>query len=483
MQIKNEIPKEKYLVMIRGLTDCVFFINYYLDYLVEWFHIEWINAFENNNFVCLLAPRGHGKTYLVAGYIIWKIITQPNIRILIVTVNQNKASEMMTTVKNNLEFNTKLTDTFGEQVGNLWSSDKIRVKKAGWTHKEPTLQVLGVNSSQVSSHYDMIVLDDVVDDKNVATEHKRGEVIRWYDGTLFPQLEPAGKIFNIGTKWHMADFHSYIERDKTFVIKKYKAIIKEPGVGGVPLNAKPEVLWPFRFPYEDEWRIDEKGNKKLYVGLKTIRDKKIGSIQFAMQYQNEVIQTEDSPIKQEWIQSAINKYETLESMPDYMEKYMGVDLASQGKESDYFTIVVIGLDNLNNMYILDCYRDKLSMTNQLDEIYKHDKFHNPIKIGVESVAGQKIIVDEWKEDSTLPIIPMKSSWVNDKWTRVNRLSVLFETGRVFLPKRFIHLTDELLEFPRGEHDDCIDALCFAYQSADKGKVTDWKKIINIIKSR
>ena len=470
--------EEKYLKIIKALASPEYFITEILGYEVKDFHKEWLEAFQKYNFINLLAPRGHGKTALTAGFILWLIITNPKIRILIVTVNQSKADEMMNTIKDNLSKNEKLTDLFGNQVGGLWSASKIRVKRAGWAHKEPTVQVLGVSSSQVSSHYDLIVLDDIVDEKNSTTELRRREVKNWYQSTLWPMLEPGGRVINIGTRWHADDFHHYLSECEEFKTLIYKAIIQEPVDGKEPI-----VLWPERFPYYDEVRTDENGNEIIIKGLKTIRDKMIGQVAFEMQYQNQIVQTADSPIQFDWVREATEKWDE-SKIPVGIRTYLGVDLAAgKGKESDFFAIVVIGIDKNENVYILDTYRDKLTMSNQLSKIFEFDYKYNPVKIGIESVAGQKIVTDEWRETTDLPIVPMKSSWVNDRHTRVQRLSVLFETGRITLSKRHHILIDELLSFPRGQHDDCLDALCFAYQAHRGQKSTNWQKLASIIKSR
>ena len=446
-----------------------------LKFEVKPFHEEWIEAFENNSYLVLLAPRGHGKTSIVGAYIIWKIITNPDIRILIVTVNQQKADEMMNIIKGNLESNSKLIEYFGDQRGGIWSSSQIKIKKASWKHKEPTLQVLGLTSSQISSHYDLIILDDIVDDKNSATEHRRRALISWYNNALMPMLEPGGRVFDIGTKWHALDIHSYLSNLPIYKTLIYKAIIKEPD--DEHPDIEPEVLWPERFPYYDIFK-----DNKLLIGLKTIRDKHIGRVAFAMQYQNEIIQTEDAPIKLEWIEQSKERWDELSIPPD-IRRYIGVDLASKGTGMDYFSLTVIGKDKSNNIYVLDSVRANETMGKQLEIIKSYDAKWAPISIGIESNAAQKIITDEWISTTSLPIVQLKSSWVNDKWSRVERLAVLFETGRIILKPTLLNLIDELTEFPRGKHDDSIDSLSFAIQLSEKDTAPSWKEYADIITAK
>jgi phage terminase large subunit-like protein len=107
-----------------------------------------------------------------------------------------------------------------------------------------------------------------------------------------------------------------------------------------------------------------------------------------------------------------------------------------------------------------------------------------MKIGIESNATQSIITDEWKSKTRLPIYQIKSSWINDKWSRCQNLSVKFETGRIYLNPKFVRLKDELLEFPRARHEDNLDSLSFAIQAWEHGKKsTDWNKMAEVMNSR
>lgn len=465
--------KEENLDVLKYSVSCKSFMEDILGLTVKDFHNEWIELFENNIYSGLMAPRSHGKTSIAGGYITWKIVTNPEIRILIVTINQNKAEDMMSYIKDNLAYNEKLKSIFGDLTTGYWSKSAIRVKNPkgpGFIHKEPTLQVLGVNSSQISSHYDIIVLDDVCDNKNSRTALKRKRQRLWYNNTLLPMLEPIpeerpdlGGIINIGTTWKADDFHHYLMELSDYNFAIYSALDEETG----------EALWPERFSRED---------------LIKLRDEHIGKVAFEMQYQNKIVQTSDSPIQEEWINKSISKWikrEERGSIPKDLEKYMGVDLASKGQENDDFSITIIGKDNDNNYYVLENINTDKTMSKQLEMIKSLDEKYNVRKIGIESNATQKIITDEWIEQTELPIIQLKSSWVNDKDSRAERLGILFETNRIIMDPEFVTLKDQLIEYPRGKHDDALDSLSFAIQTSHDGETheVDWNKVVGAIRTK
>jgi len=455
------MDNDDYLDILKYTTNCRAFMEDVLGLTVKDFHNEWIELFENNRFVCLLAPRGHGKSTIVEGYIIWRILIDPSIRILITTVNQNKAEEMMSFISHHLEFNEKIIEMFGEQKSNLWSRSKLRVKSRGGgiIHKEPTLQVLGVTSSQVSSHYDIILLDDVCDRKNVQTPGRRRQLMDWYNTELLEMLEPGGKILNIATRWHSDDLHSYLSEKEDFVSKRYQAIVD---------NEKQIALWPERFDYDD---------------LVKLRDEHIGKVAFQMQYQNEITQTEDSPIKVEWVENAVGRWDE-RNFPTDTERFIGVDLASKSSDGDYFCATVVAKTQAGNFFVVESIRDRISMSRQLQIIQSLNEKWSPIRIGIESNATQRIITDEWTDTTNLPIKPLKSSWINDKWSRAQRLSVLLETNRITINPGLDFLTDELISFPRGVHDDAMDSVSFAIQaSGDDVEPVDWERVASIVTAR
>ena len=318
---------------------------------------------------------------------------------------------------------------------------------------------MGAGSSQVSSHYDLIILDDVGDNTNSLTRNRRQKIEEWYNLVLVPMLEPDGQIVTIGTRWHSDDFYNYLMEKPIFTSKLYKAVMN---------YETKEVIWPERYSFDD------------YMEL---RDENIGKVAFQMQYQNNIIQTEDSPINPEWLDSSKDLWNN-EDKPEDLKIYIGVDLASKSSEGDYFSITVVGLDKSNRFWVLETIKDKVSMNTQLEIIKSLNTKWLPVKIGIESNSTQRIITDQWIEDTILPIMQLKSSWTNDKWSRVQRISILLETGRLIINPELDSLCDELISFPRGKHDDEIDSLSFAIQaSGDIEKPLNWGKFLNVISSK
>ena len=474
------------------------FVTEILDLKFESFHNEWIETFERNKFNLLLAPRGHGKTGMLGGYVIWKIVNDANVRILVITINQDMADGMMRFIKGHLEGNNKLIRYFGEQQGNVLWAKKEFIVKSSKNRKEPTLKVVGTTGSIVGGHHDIIILDDITDKENSKTEHSRKGLQFQLDNEIMKMLEfkPYGKIISVGTRWHQDDIYNYISKKPGYNYKKYVALIYESDklkefvsrftrddwhnvnktkqkirdyINKLPDDKKPIVLWEWKMPYEE-------------LAMARASD---GNISFMMQYQNEFVSPEDAPIKWEWIETARDNYKQIQRP---YESYMGVDLASKGKESDYFTITVVAKKN-NMIHITDGLRDKLSLQVQTDEIKRMFNKWSPVfKIGIEQAGPQKIVVEHIMNELTgYPIIPVKTSSVNDRPGRVANLSVLFETGAIVINPELTEWIDELASYPRGSNDDCLDSLSFAIQTFmahdDKKPPLNWEAAADMVSSR
>ena len=94
-----------------------------------------------------------------------------------------------------------------------------------------------------------------------------------------------------------------------------------------------------------------------------------------------------------------------------------------------------------------------------------------------------MVSDAKKQYPNLPIIAIKPSKVNDRDTRTDRLSLLFETGRIIMNPSLTNLIDELRLYPRSKHDDCIDSLSFAIETSQEGGNIDWNAVANVIATK
>lgn len=77
-----------------------------------------------------------------------------------------------------------------------------------------------------------------------------------------------------------------------------------------------------------------------------------------------------------------------------MQRYTFMDPAISMKQTaDYTTIVTIGILN-GDIYILDIVRERMEPDRAIGQLFEVVKMYNPAIVGVESVAFQKMLIQE-----------------------------------------------------------------------------------------
>jgi len=429
-----------------------------LGYEVRPFHTEWLEFEANSRRSLLLAPRGHGKSSIAAiVFAIWKVVTNPDVRILLVSNTHDQAKVFLREIRTHLERNPCFRAVFGDLRAGKWSDTELLVRR-DLIAKEATVTATGANGLVVGRHFDVIIADDIVDEENSWSETQRSKLHTWFYKTLFPCLEPDGELHVIGTRYHGGDLYGQILA---------RAANRAPGPQCAPPDEDAEAALPISpWAIREDRAVDADSvlwPERFSAGhLAEIRAE-LGEVIFACQYLNDPSGADDAIFKEDWLQY----YETLPMEPmgpddgSYrtvpLRVYQGVDLAiSQRESADYFAMVTIGVDGSHNIYVLDTFRGRLTFEKQLQKIREVAGRFRPLRIAVESNAYQDALPSELIRTAGLPVRKVRQT--RDKMVRAIRLSPQFENGKVFLKRSMIELIAELQLFPRAAHDDLFDAL-------------------------
>ena len=389
----------------------------------------------------ILAARGFGKTSIgTIAKVIHYILGNRNIRILIGSKVADNAEGMLSEVKGHFENNQELQDIFGEFVGDReWGRGSIQVKGRTTWRKEPTVTTVGVGSGIASKHVDVGIADDLVDEENSRTDHQRANIKTWFYKVFKPIIEPPdptvphrGELHVLGTRYHYADLHGH------FLEHEFKGgkTLSIPS-----LDENDESTYPERFPTEFLHKLREEA----------------GIIIFNSQYQ---LSTE--AMRGEVFDFDNCDVSTMFPPMDGLTIGMGSDLAIGKKSaSDFFTIVVVGRDERDHIWVLDFLEQRLSFYTQqttIEDYYRrYERWLRECRIDAQSyqaVQSEELIRKhrDWR------ILPWKTH--TDKVTRAHKLSPIFEQHRIHFRPDQHHLIERLVTFPHG-HDDLFDALDLA----------------------
>jgi predicted phage terminase large subunit-like protein len=400
----------------------------------------------------MLIPRGHLKTAMITkGFAIQSVLRNPDVRILIANQVWDKSREMLYEIKQMLTDKSDLPKIFGPFVSERWREDDIVVSQRMKALAAPTIGTSGVEAELTSSHYDIIILDDLQGEKNFQTPEQREKVKRYYR-SMIDLIEPGGLIVVIGTRWHLDDLYQYIiDTEADYYDITVRRVVEDG-----------KTIFPKKF----NKKFDAKTKDWQFVPY-TCLDyieylKKRPSEEFASQYLNDPIDAENQIFKKEY-------FKAYDSRPPHLFVSMTIDPAISEKNSaDYFAINVSGMDENYRIYVLDTIKGHWKVAESIDNIFTTYNKWRPSVVGLETIAYQKAL-KSWLEEKMrergtyFPITELKRNTNESKEFRIKALEPFYRDGLIFHAPWMKSLEEELLSFPRGKHDDEIDALASQLQ--------------------
>ncbi len=153
----------------------------------------------------LVCPRGSLKSSIgVVAYSVWRLLKNPNERILIDSAIYTNSKNFIREIKSHLE-SDRLTRLFGNfRSSNNWGENSITIQQRTHPYKESSITASGVGASKVSQHYSVIIQDDLNSDRNSNTIELRQKVHDHYKLNV-ALLEPEGEMIVIGTRYAADD--------------------------------------------------------------------------------------------------------------------------------------------------------------------------------------------------------------------------------------------------------------------------------------
>ncbi len=476
----------------------VFFATYYLGFDYVEHQEKWINecthlsqkAIDENTKekLLVLAPRDHGKSYLSILYTVWRLCIDRDSKILFVSATAGQAEKRLRMVKSFLE---------SDRIKDDWASDDLppfRTKETKWISTQiylnrstesidPSLECVGSGGAITGGHFDVLILDDVDDDKTTFSAGVRRKTREWLSGTMQPVLTRKGFMLVVGTRKHMDDVYSHMIKDPTFSVIHDKAIIQFPEsfsfetmidktgrdvIKGVTIKGESEVLWQAQRPIE--YLLKERAT--------------VGTRLFTREFQNEVQDSEDQMFKNDWIDRALSKGKGLglREIPQVgnLRVIQAWDLAlvsdptkAEKSDSDYTVGITWASDSNGNRYLLDFTRFRGVSPS---ELYRRiEMFYKRWQRSVSVVAVER---NNFGQLHTLNLksrsdIPLREHQTTNKsknsiFTGVPRLTVLFENDKITIPSRdkddrdtLDPLVQELIGFGVEKHDDTVLCLSIA----------------------
>ena len=411
------------------------------------FHKEILDLIsdKNNRRIGVIAPRGHAKSTTVdMTYPLWAGCFEQEEFIVIISDTYTQAAEFINALKDEFENNPKIKWLFGNMKGDDWQDGEFVLSNGiKYAAKGSGMKIRGIRHRHTRPT--LMIFDDIENDENIKSAEQRQKLYHWFTKAAIPALARGGRAVVIGTILHFDSLVNKVMKQqdvfKSWQTRVFYAITTEE-------DGTERALW-------SEHRSLEK--------LRAMRDDPsdqdfIGSITFAQEYQHKPFSEEDAIIQPDWIKECEPS-----QVPDKhtrLARVLTIDpAASERQTADFTAMIVADLYTDGNVYIRAIRNQRTSPSVTADTVRELDEIYKPQVIGIEKGALGLVFRDLLEG---LPVIGLEPD--KDKVRRLLAVSRFFEAGRVYTVKNIQNgqaFREQLIEFPKGTHDDMVDAAAYA----------------------
>jgi predicted phage terminase large subunit-like protein len=323
---------------------------------------------------------------------------------------------------------------------------------------------VGVGVGIAGFRADLGIIDDALGSREDAdSDTIRGKIIEWFPADFSSRLKPGAKRVVMATRWREDDLTGWIIEEAKK--GKYRIrVVMIPAIAGYddPVGRRPgEYLWDDPDGYN-------------YGGFLRQRQNEESARNWSALYQQ-------SPSPDEGLYFKREQFRYYTELPKHLRYYGASDYAVTAKGGDYTVHAVIGVDPMDNLYVVDIWRQQTESDLWVDAFCDLLLKYKPLNWAEEQ--GQIIkslgpfITKRMHERRSYSAREQFTS-VSDKPTRARSFQARVAMGKVYFPSHapwMAALEAELLSFPAGVNDDQVDALGLAGRLLDKmvgGRVPD-----------
>ena len=366
----------------------------------------------------------------------------------------------------------ELAVNFGRKVRNLVDEEGYRSifpetvlqvdsKAAGrWnTSKGGDYFAIGVGGAVTGKGADLLIIDDPHSEQEATIAETNPEVYdktyEWYTSGPRQRLQPGGSIVIVMTRWSKRDLTAQVLKAAAQRDGEEWEVIDFPAImpSGNP-------LWPEFWPLEE---------------LSVLRNE-LPHAKWMAQYMQDPTSEASAIIKREWWQI----WEK-DDPPNCEFVLMSWDTAfEKHNRADYSACTTWGVfyrddDGTDwevrkseqgrpqaHIILLNAFRDRMEFPELKRVAIDQYKSWEPDGVIIEKKASGAPLIYELRAMG-IPVQEFTPTKGNDKISRLNAVSDIFASGRVWIPEtRWAEeVVEEVASFPAGDHDDYVDSVSMA----------------------
>ena len=358
---------------------------------------------------------------------------------------------------------------FGRKVRNLVDQDIYKdifpsvelqsdSKAAGrWnTSKGGDYFAIGVGGAVTGKGADILIIDDPHSEQEAALAEVNPEIYdktyEWYTSGPRQRLQPGGAIVIVMTRWSKKDLTGQVLKAAAQRSGEEWEVIEFPAIlpSGNP-------LWP------EFWSIKE---------LEALRTE-LPNQKWMAQYQQNPTSDSAAIVKREWWQLWEEDHPpqcefVLQSWDTAFEKHNRADYSACTTWGVFYQEDKGGIMQAN-IILLNAFRKRMEFPELKRKAIEESREWEPDSIIIEKKATGAPLIYEMRAMG-IPVQEFTPSKGNDKISRLNAVSDLFASGRVWMPGTHWaeEVVDEVASFPGGDHDDYVDSVSMALMRFRKG---------------
>lgn len=386
---------------------------------------------------CYLVGRSLIPTHnslLMAHFVVWQIVRNPDIAIIWVAGNENTAQRFGSLVRDELERNTLLIRDFcgptmgfkpEVRTGARWTDAEFEVATRTMPQPAPTFKAVGRGGRMLSFDADVIVTDDIEDHGSTQQPGQREDTHSWFMTDLASRKEDHTAWVYIGSRQHPEDLASRLlesEEWESIVESAHDLSCRRPeGDYAAHVDC---VLWPEVRPY-----------RYLMQKMRTV-----GERVFDMQYLNNPKSIGAVVFAKDDIEGCFDRSRRMgdrAALPPGLRLIGGLDPARAGYQCAFLWAVDVAA---NVRYCLDIENEKAGGIEHVRSVLLRWGVDYGLKEWeFEGNAAQS----EWVKDSEIVDLKQRLGLIvhvpntgrnkNDVAMGVTSMSMLFAGGKINLP--------------------------------------------------
>lgn len=408
-------------------------------------------------------PPRHGKTELCCvRFIPWFLAKFPGKHAIYATYNENLAKDKGAEVKGVIE-EPAFKQVFPECQLSKGGKAQGRIR----TTNKNAAYFVGRGGSITGRGGDLIVVDDLFkNDEEADSPAMREKVWKWFTGTIMNRfMTDDGVMILVMTRWHEDDVIGRITDPENPNYSEEVAsgwsivnIPAEAEHGDILGREIGEPLWPERF-----------GKKYL------AEQRALSARRYSCLFQGNPSPEEGTEFLRKWVRW----YNPSQLRQSELRKYGACDLSvgtkeqiKAGKQADRSCLIIFGIDDNDDVYLLDAMINRERSDTNIEYMIDLMKHHRPLSWFTyqDQITGSvgPFLFKRMRERRVYCHVSEHPS-TGSKKQKAQPFKGRMAMGKIYFPKGKFwanDIIDELIRFPGGKNDDCVDTCALFGQALD-----------------